>query len=817
VILERLEVERFGCFLSASWEFGPGLNVIRGPNEAGKSTMREAIVRLLFDNTNITTTSKKFLRMTSWQSGQPFVLRGTFTVRGQRYRLTKDFERNDIELSAADGSFSLSDNAQVNERLFELLGVQSREVYTTTACLEQQEFAQLADGKEVSELLQQTVTGTGEGVGAQELIQKLDREITELSRGLHHPAKRLGALAASEKRIAELGEDIAELAPIVSAAEDAAVKIERFSQQLSQVEDDLQQAEALKERADRQRERSAKLQELSQRCTALEQDTRRARELQEKIRGLDEQIRQLPDITAEVVQELRDLARRRDETAERAQRRAEDATRLAEEAAEAAKALEAAQAAAPASEALTKAMALQAQRDQAQANADDAQARRADLARERDAARSTARLRTTLLAVGALLVIAGAVLGVGVKPVLWAVAAVGAVTVVVGLTRRPSRPPADLEHEIARADAELSAAREALQRKQDELATLYRESGAEDLEALAQTAQTARETLDQATSRHAAARQAAETASAEAATASEDTEALQEQLRTRLANLGFDDLASCQQAAEEVSSLRDQRAKAQNTLDGILGDRTLADLDQEFSKLNRDRLGLEDQLRAPELASAEMTAAEYQELLSKIEALAGQQADLKEKLEQAGRIAERPDSDPERLRSLAEQKAAEEQRLEHLQERYEATALARELMEQAHLATMSTAADKLEPTISNFISRLTAGRYAEVTVDRSTLAPQVYSDAKAGAIDLADEASCATREQVFLAARLALTGLLWPDEPPLVLMDDPLVNFDPDRRDAALEMIRALAEETQVLLFTCQDWYDWAADCLIVL
>ena len=59
--------------------------------------------------------------------------------------------------------------------------------------------------------------------------------------------------------------------------------------------------------------------------------------------------------------------------------------------------------------------------------------------------------------------------------------------------------------------------------------------------------------------------------------------------------------------------------------------------------------------------------------------------------------------------------------------------------------------------------------------------------------------------------------LLWEREPPLVLMDDPLVNFDPQRRQAAVEMIRALADDTQVLLFTCQHWYDDAADRIITL
>jgi uncharacterized protein YhaN len=131
--------------------------------------------------------------------------------------------------------------------------------------------------------------------------------------------------------------------------------------------------------------------------------------------------------------------------------------------------------------------------------------------------------------------------------------------------------------------------------------------------------------------------------------------------------------------------------------------------------------------------------------------------------------------------------------------------------------TVNPAVHVLEPAIGEFISRLTGGRYDAVTVDRTTLEPQVYSNEKGDVLNLEDEASCATREQIFLAARLALTRLLWEREPPLVLMDDPLVNFDPQRRQAAVEMIRALAEDTQVLLFTCQHWYDEAADRIITL
>ena len=71
--------------------------------------------------------------------------------------------------------------------------------------------------------------------------------------------------------------------------------------------------------------------------------------------------------------------------------------------------------------------------------------------------------------------------------------------------------------------------------------------------------------------------------------------------------------------------------------------------------------------------------------------------------------------------------------------------------------------------------------------------------------------SCATREQVFLAARLAIVDMLWPEGGPPLLLDDPLVNFDPARREAALEVIREAAQRHQVILFTCAHDYDHIA------
>ena len=43
MILRRLRIQRFLGLTDATFEFAPGINVIVGPNEAGKSTLRRAI------------------------------------------------------------------------------------------------------------------------------------------------------------------------------------------------------------------------------------------------------------------------------------------------------------------------------------------------------------------------------------------------------------------------------------------------------------------------------------------------------------------------------------------------------------------------------------------------------------------------------------------------------------------------------------------------------------------------------------------------------------------------------------------------------
>ena len=60
-----------------------------------------------------------------------------------------------------------------------------------------------------------------------------------------------------------------------------------------------------------------------------------------------------------------------------------------------------------------------------------------------------------------------------------------------------------------------------------------------------------------------------------------------------------------------------------------------------------------------------------------------------------------------------------------------------------------------------------------------------------------------TADQLYLSVRLEVCGLCLPERPP-ILLDDALAAFDDRRMALALELLKELAREQQVLLFTCQ-------------
>ena len=63
--------------------------------------------------------------------------------------------------------------------------------------------------------------------------------------------------------------------------------------------------------------------------------------------------------------------------------------------------------------------------------------------------------------------------------------------------------------------------------------------------------------------------------------------------------------------------------------------------------------------------------------------------------------------------------------------------------------------------------------------------------------------SAGTKDAFALALRLAMADHFLGREDGFLLLDDPLVNMDPERQKIAAGMLREFASRPQVLVFTC--------------
>ncbi len=107
---------------------------------------------------------------------------------------------------------------------------------------------------------------------------------------------------------------------------------------------------------------------------------------------------------------------------------------------------------------------------------------------------------------------------------------------------------------------------------------------------------------------------------------------------------------------------------------------------------------------------------------------------------------------------------------------------------------------------SAYFTRLTLGAYSGLitAIDPKTDVPRLEAQARSGRQVAVDGLSDGTRDQLFLALRLATITHRFENspEPMPMVMDDVLVHFDTDRARATLEVLAEFAKQTQILLFT---------------
>jgi len=229
--LSRIRIDGFGSLQGMELRFGPAMNLVVGPNEAGKSTLQEAIVTGLFglqsSQRSRGTVVDHAERWRPWQGGA-FGLAIEFELEdGTHLRVERDLDSEGVRVLDLDSGADLSDRFQHNGAAGvdigrQLLGI-SRDIYTNTACISRSEVMRLEDAGSIKEAIVALADSAHPDRTAQRVLDRLRQERAQR---IGKPKGRTGRLHDLEGRLGELERQLTAARQARAAVEDLAQKRE---------------------------------------------------------------------------------------------------------------------------------------------------------------------------------------------------------------------------------------------------------------------------------------------------------------------------------------------------------------------------------------------------------------------------------------------------------------------------------------------------------------------------------------------------------------------------------------------------------------
>ncbi len=175
----------------------------------------------------------------------------------------------------------------------------------------------------------------------------------------------------------------------------------------------------------------------------------------------------------------------------------------------------------------------------------------------------------------------------------------------------------------------------------------------------------------------------------------------------------------------------------------------------------------------------------------------GKERDRKNQLQLEIAELERPEQSSEELK--VQLKEAEEEFLS-IKKKGEAIARIRDLTERILKQLDADTFEGLKRDLEDYISRVTEKRYCRVKMDGSIPKGFIRSDSELLSHNLL---SAGTQDVLSLALRLAMANHFLKEANGFLMMDDPLVNIDPERQHRAAELLKTYAAKKQIIILTC--------------
>lgn len=802
--LIRIDIKRFRNIDSFSNDIDDGIVLFKGPNEAGKSSLLSAILFGLFEDPK--SSAHRLEEAREWNRGTLYHISITLRTNGETYVLEKDFENRSTLLRNEKTGESWKDKNKANAKLAEIIGFFSRDIFTSTACVFQDELNAISSGqKELRALLEEKIAGKEESA-VEPVLKLLEKKELDLKRGLDRPAfANPGQIRQVIDELGRLKQRRDETSTIVVKLHQARGRIHGVSKELDEGTKSLE----LKKQA---LEKSKLYIKAREKFESLDKALEKTVATLEKLSKADQEIKELK-AQLEAKQKALKTTEGNLEKYSKAAKVRTDKDTLHKEWQDK-------------KGVLAKVREIITTIDGLKKSLTDIPVIPEKLVR--DVRRAQNEIMGLEKAVGQRAIHLKVIFKTKVpytmetEDGLLSAGEGSAGETVEGTAKKEIH--VDLkdiaEIQVATQDRALEDSLGELREKRgflkNQLAP-YKCQSAEEMEAIKARREKIQRGFD------------AKETELKITLGTETVESLVTQvgqLETRLNELSraFEEIKEFAISKEEladreleIQALRTQVQELEGNIrenQGILKSFSKEQLEKENKDLARQMLIVEtalDDLKAFEASGEEVLKRE-----DEVKVLERKLSELKVEQQTLEHILQEDRFGQEDVAELEERIESLERKAERLRKKLRAYEVIGEVLVEARQNILQRISSEVDERISVYFGQITDKKYKRVRLSREDFSLQVFSPEKGDWINPdTEELSAGARDQLYLAARLALVHEVTGENSLPLILDDPLVHFDASRRGNTRNLLREVSKKHQVILLSCHDYYDDWADQII--
>jgi DNA repair exonuclease SbcCD ATPase subunit len=237
--IDRLIIDGFGKIRNQQIRFSPDrVNLLVEENEFGKSTIAEAICAALYGFARGRTTQEKLAGIEARRplSGGLYKVASEISVRGHRYRITRDFENESVQIVDFESGIDVTAGfipqkgaPQIGETLINL----SREQFQQTCFIGHHSLIHNAADPDLKRSFEQIASSSQESNTAAQAIAALEK-------GLDHlPGATMGGAIKVDTEISRLQDKITRTKATLSTLEDNKRRHEPDVRKLSELQKEI--------------------------------------------------------------------------------------------------------------------------------------------------------------------------------------------------------------------------------------------------------------------------------------------------------------------------------------------------------------------------------------------------------------------------------------------------------------------------------------------------------------------------------------------------------------------------------------------------